>query len=131
MSLAVVLVDETTDGKKLHRTELKLVSERVTLREIIASRIKQEIDKHNSQKDEMFFGLVRPTDTEASLNGYKLRKPRTVSYEKQFEKAITAFENNGFFVLLNNKQIEALDEPLILTEDSEISFVKLVQLIGG
>ena len=131
MNLAIKLLDKTTDGKLYRETELRLVSNRSTLREILAQRIRQEVDKHNGSDRKLFSGLVQPSDTEEKLNGFKLRKPREVSYEKQLELAIEAFGNNGFFVLLDDRQIEDLDTPVTLREDSRLSFVKLVPLIGG
>ncbi len=126
-----MLLDKTTDGKLYRETELRLVSNRSTLREILAQRIRQEVDKHNGSDRKLFSGLVQPSDTEEKLNGFKLRKPREVSYEKQLELAIEAFGNNGFFVLLDDRQIEDLDTPVTLREDSRLSFVKLVPLVGG
>jgi len=40
MGLAVTLLDETTRGEVLNRTSLRLVSERVTMRELITQRIR-------------------------------------------------------------------------------------------
>lgn len=130
-AIALTLYDETTDGKMLNKVELRLVSQQTTLREVISQRIKQEVDKYNNQQQKIFQGLVQPTDTETMLNGYRLQKKRMISFEKQLEKAIEAFESNGFFVLLDDKQIEDLDSPLILKEDSHVGFIKLVPLVGG
>jgi len=130
-AIALTLYDETTDGKMLNKVELRLVSQQTTLREVISQRIKQEVDKYNNQQQKVFQGLVQPTDTETMLNGYRLQKKRMISFEKQLEKAIEAFESNGFFVLLDDKQIEDLDSPLILKEDSHVGFIKLVPLVGG
>jgi len=130
-ALAVTLYDETTDGKTVNKVELRLVSHNTTLRDVISQRIKHEVDKHNSKQQEVFQGLVQPTDAEVMLNGYRLRKKREISFEKQFEKAIQAFNANGFFALLDDKQVDDLDSPLILTEDSHLSFIKLVPLVGG
>lgn len=132
MALAVTLVDETTSGDVVNKTILKLVSERITLRELITQRIRDEVDKFNQKKSrEIFSGLVQPTDTEKALNGYKMRKPRLIEFDKQLQLALDAFESNGFFVLLDDRQVEDLNEPLTLTEHSKVSFIKLVPLVGG
>jgi len=132
MTLAVTLIDETTSGDVVGKTTLKLVSERVTLRELITQRIREEVDKFNQQKkQEIFNGLVQPSDTEKSLNGYKMRKPRLIEFDEQLLLALRAFESNGFFVLLDDKQVEDLDETLTLSEHSRVGFIKLVPLVGG
>ena len=38
---------------------------------------------------------------------------------------------NGFFLLVDDRQIEDLDEEVVVTVESTISFVKLVPLVGG
>jgi len=45
--------------------------------------------------------------------------------------ALDAFQKNGFFILVDNKQLEELNQEIRLTEHSKISFVKLTPLIGG
>jgi hypothetical protein len=80
---------------------------------------------------EVFSGLVQPTDTEATLNGYKLRENRKLDWEVQADAACAAFRRNGFVMLVANHQIEDLDEVIDLSGDLEVSFVKLVPLVGG
>lgn len=43
-------------------------------------------------------GLIQPTDTKAELNGYRLKKFRTLDWERHFEAAVKSFEVNGFFL---------------------------------
>lgn len=131
MNLAIKLLDKSTDGKLYRETALELVSSRTSLREILEKRIKQEVDKHNHGNLEVFSGFVQPTDTEAKLNGFKMRKPRRVSYEEQLELAIESFSSNGFFALLDDVQVEDLDSPITLRQDSRVTFIKLVPLVGG
>jgi len=45
---------------------------------------------------------------------------------KQLTKAIAAFKGNGFLVLLDDRQITDLDEPLDITPWSKITFLRLV-----
>ncbi len=55
MSLAITLLDDTTAGKVVNKTILKLVSERLSLCELITQRIRAEVDKFNrQQKQEVF-----------------------------------------------------------------------------
>jgi len=52
-------------------------------------------------------------------------------WERQFEGAIKSFEANGFFLLVDGKQVESLEEELELTSTSKVQFIKLVPLVGG
>jgi hypothetical protein len=105
----------------------------VTLRDLIRTRVREEVAKANAAIDngKAFRTLVQPTEAEATLNGYRLRKGKTIDWRRQADKAEDAFARNGFFVLVDGRQVEVLDEELALTADSEIRFVRLTPLIGG
>ncbi len=123
--------DETTAGQRTHTLILDLLTERVTVRELIRARIYQEVQDHNRSGATLFRGLVQPTDTEKTLNGFKFSKPRQLDWEEQYGRALEAFQRNGFFVLVGDRQAEGLDEEFEVKPDTEVSFVKLVPLVGG
>ena len=74
---------------------------------------------------------MQPTDAEATLNGYRMRAPRSVHWEKQAEIALQGFKTNAFFVLVGNRQVEDLDDEVDVEAASDVAFVRLVPLIGG
>ena len=110
---------------------LDFLTERITVRELIRSRVYQEVKDYNTQQPNHFQGLVQPTDAEQTLNGYKLRKPRQIDWEKQFEMAIAAFQSNGFIILVDDEQVTELDEDITIASETEVTFLKLVPLVGG
>ena len=75
--------------------------------------------------------MVSPTATERTLNGYKLTPRRAIDWETQFRRACEAFESNGFFLLVDDRQAESLDEEFSVGVETEVSFVKLTPLVGG
>ena len=103
----------------------------LTVRELIRLRVWQEVDAYNQQQGEYFSGLVQPGDAERTLNGYKMRRPRQIDAQKQYELAQQAFEQNGFIILIGDRQAESLDGVIVLEQTSEVTFLKLVQLVGG
>jgi hypothetical protein len=105
----------------------------VTLRDLVRTRVREEVAKANAAIAEGldFRTLVRPTEAETTLNGYRMRKGKTIDWRRQAERAEEAFGRNGFFVLVDGRQVEDLDEELALTADSEIRFVRLTPLVGG
>lgn len=127
----LVVHDATASGETTRTFTLEDLTERMTVRELIRARIYQEVQDHNRSSRELFHGLVQPTDTERTLNGFKFSKPRTLDWQEQYERALEAFERNGFFVLVGDRQAERLDEEFEVKPDMEVSFVKLVQLVGG
>lgn len=110
---------------------LDFLTEKITVKELIRSRVYQEVKDFNTQQPDYFQGLVQPTETEQTLNGYKLRKPRQIDWEKQFEKALTAFQSNGFIILVDDEQVTELDEEITIAPDTSVAFMKLVPLVGG
>jgi hypothetical protein len=110
---------------------LEGLDENTTVREIIRSRVYQEVMDFNQQQPEYYRGLVAPLDAEQSLNGFKVKKGRQLDWEEQFKRAIEGFETNRYFVLIGPRQAIHLDEVFHLTPETEISFVKLVPMVGG
>ena len=131
MALTLTVRDETTSGDTLREFALELLTERITVRELIRSRVYQEVQDYNRLRPPIFLGLVQPTAAEMALNGFKLRKPRTIDWKEQFARAIEAFETNGIFILVDDKQVESLDEEIVLRPDSRVSFLRLTLLVGG
>ena len=131
MPATLTVTDQTPAGKTTHSVTLQFPTERTTVRELIRSRVYQEVQDYNRRQPETFEGLVRPTEAEQTLNGFKLRKRRQIDWKQQFEKAIEAFQRNGFFILVGDRQAESLDEEVVIGRDARVSFVKLVPLVGG
>ncbi|MEV6289411.1 hypothetical protein AB0M41_03000 [Streptomyces sp. NPDC051896] len=127
----VTFRDETATGKPLTEWEVTGVPERMTVRELIRLRVREEVARHNARPTHRFNGLVRPDDAETELNGYRLREPRRIDWERQAEIAEHAFLANGFFMLAGDRQVENLDEIVDLTVDPDLVFIKLVALVGG
>lgn len=114
--------------------ELTVPSERLTIRELIRERVYQEVDDHNRKLREghagRFRGLVRPTDTEAALNGPP-SAAREINWKAQYELATKAFEDRRVLVLVGEKQATVLDEAFDVTPGLEVTFLRLVPLVGG
>ena len=52
--------DETLSGESLHEWSLEVMTERITVRELIRSRVYQEVQDHNLKQGPIFRGLVGP-----------------------------------------------------------------------
>jgi hypothetical protein len=127
----VSFIDETTAGERGTAWHLEIFEESLPLREVIRRRVFQEVAEHNAKGGEVFRGLVQPTGAERTLNGFKLRTPRRVDAEEQAEKALEAFSRNGFVVLVDDRQVEDLEAVVDLRMGTQITFLKLVPLVGG
>ena len=131
MTATLTIRDETTSGQVLNEWSLDVLTEWITVRELIRSRVYQEVQDYNHSQPEYFRGLVQPTNAEQSLNGFKLRKRRTLDWKPQFEKAITAFEANQIIILISDRQVSSLDEEIEIKPGTLVSFLRLTLLVGG
>jgi hypothetical protein len=137
MALTLTIRDETTDGRAAGETVVEFLTERVTVEELIRSRVYQEVQDYNQRQPEKFRGLVRPTDAEEQLNSFKLKTARQVDWKQQFEAAKRAFEKNQVLILIDNRQVDRLDETIDLrpgmadAPGTAVTFLKLTPLVGG
>ncbi|MGW7262437.1 hypothetical protein [Streptomyces sp. NPDC054842] len=127
----VTIVDETTSGDRGAGWGIEIAEERLTVGELIRRRVFQEVAEYNARRPRVFQGLVQPEDTERVLNGYALRTPRRVDPEAQTALALKAFAGNGFLVLVGDRQVTGPDEEIDLAPGTEVTFLKLVALVGG
>ncbi|MET9493248.1 hypothetical protein [Streptomyces sp. NPDC006552] len=128
----VTFVDETTSGDRGTAFGLEITEERLTARELIRRRVFQEVAEfHARSAPQVFQGLVQPEDTERVLNGYALRTARRIDPEAQTRRALAAFAGNGFLVLVGDRQVTDPDEEIELPLGVEVTFLKLVPLVGG
>jgi hypothetical protein len=131
----ITVQDQTISGKAIHELTVDMLTEQTTVRELIRSRIHQEVQDFNRKQGtgfgHNFKGLVEPTEAEATLNGHKPRASKPIDWKQQFERACDAFERNGILLLVDQYQPTELDEEITLTAKSTVSFVRLVPLVGG
>jgi len=120
MTLCVTIHDEALSGEQTGSIRLGLLSSTITLRELIRRRVFEGVQEYHAAPS-------------AAPNGSKPihTTKRYVDWEAQYSRALSAFARNGFFVLVGDRQVESLDEELTLRVDTDVSFVKLVPLVGG
>lgn len=127
----ILITDELLNGTVTNQFEIKLETDTLTVEELITKRVSLEIESYNKRLPTYFNGLVEPKDAERTLNGYKLKAKQLIDTEKQVYIALNAFQKNGFFILVDDKQLDELNQQVTLKSTSKISFVKLTPLIGG
>lgn len=127
----LMIRDELSSGEVVNEFTIEVLDELMTVRELIRSRVYEEVRVFNFNKPSYFRGLVQPSDAETALNGYKLREKRAVDWQKQYETALAAFGKNGFIILVDDQQVESLEQVIQLRVGTQVSFLKLVPLVGG
>lgn len=131
MPLTLTVHDESITGERTGGIVLEFLTECITVRELIRSRVYQEVQDYNLQKITGGRMLVQPSSTEAALNSPRAAAKSTVNWKPQFEKAVEAFERKQILVLIGSRQAASLDEEIVLTPSTTIAFLRLVPLVGG
>lgn len=132
MSSVVTIIDESLTGETVQETQLEIKDLTLSVQELIEQRIQQEVQAYNDKAEYKFQGLIQPTAQEQKLNAAVSQvKKSEVDAEKQVYVALDAFKKNGFFILVDDEQVESLEQELTLKQTSRVSFIKLTPLVGG
>lgn len=127
----ILISDELLNGTITNQFEIEVAENEITAQELIELRVHNEVESYNKKQTMYYKGLVDPSDAEKTLNGFKMKNQQNIDAEKQVYIALNAFQKNGFFILVDDKQIEELEQRIVLHETSKVSFVKLTPLVGG
>jgi len=130
-SPTLIVRDESLSGSVQQELSLSFLTERITVRELIRERVYQEVREYNAAPPRDYQGLVQPTEIEKSLNNRTTPAKPSMNWEAQYTKALEAFTDNKFFILVDNKQVDGLDEMVVISPTTIVSFIKLIPLVGG
>ncbi len=126
----VTIRDETLQRTEITEALLRVSSYRLTARELICERVEAECDERLDGKAGCDgTRLVQPDAVEMTLN--TRASPMVPDVGKRIALALSAFENNGFVLLVDDRQIETLEEEIEISERSIVTFLKLTPLVGG
>lgn len=144
MPTTLSIRDEAPSGEKSGPLVVEFLTETITVRELIRGRVYQEVQDYNQALAGGGGGggagpapLVRPTEEEEILNGPAAERAqrragrRQVDWKKQHELACEAFDRGGFLVLVDDEQKSSLDDEFTIRPGTEVTFLKLMPLVGG
>ena len=78
-------------GQRVAADAVTVLQAETTPRELIRSRVRQAVERHNQSQPEVFRGLVQPEESEQILNGFRMKVQRTLDWKVQFERACSNF----------------------------------------
>jgi hypothetical protein len=131
MSTTLTIRDGSLSGETLQEWSLEVLTERLTLRELIRSRVYQEVQDYNRRQPGRFLGLVAPGDDEQALNGARPTRPRQIDWNRQFDRALDAVRKKQVLVFVDDRQVDDLDEEIEIKSGTEVAFLRLTMLTGG
>lgn len=123
--VAVQIFDETTTGKRLGLGTMEVEAGEITLADLIEARVRAEFVR--GQRGEAITRLVQLHPEEARLNADAHREPLA----DEIAAALAAFETGQYLVLVDEYQLTSLHAPVALRPESEVTFLRLVPLVGG
>lgn len=123
--------DLTVYGQELHRFPLLLERPLLSVAALIDRRIQAEVGRYNRRGEAYFHGLVQPVGARVCGGAYKLRPRRRIHAGQQVDAALAAFLTGRFYLLLDGYRPLLLDEEVLVTETTELCFVKVSPVIGG
>jgi hypothetical protein len=145
MGALLKIVDEhfgSNASERVSGVELRLVSERISAREILRQRVEAEVEEVNRRKQAHVDGHAKTRSflididaesAEAKLNMPILgkRKPKLFDVEEETKRAVAAFEKRQFIMLFDDRQVDDIDAWVSVTPESEVVFLYLTPLKGG
>lgn len=111
---------------------LEFPTDRISARELIRSHVYESVKEHNMRcvtraaQDARGMHLV-----ERALNPSKRSTPGELDWRRAFDSALEAFQRRRILLLVDDRQVEDLDQPLELTNQSAVTFLRLLPLAGG
>jgi len=143
MGLILNITESTFGSNTSTPVTLHLPAERMTLADLIQRRAEAQVEERQRQleaktedrspfttlKESLLSGKTGTSRSARSFQGIDsgvLPDPERAGYV-----ALEAFKQNAFFVIIDGEQREELQEELLLRDDSEVEFIRLMPLIGG
>lgn len=121
MSVVVTVREETTSGSRSEGVELSFPTERLTVREIIRAWV-YEGTQDRAARERQACGSGCATAG--------ARAPHA-SWQEGFARACEEYGRGRVLVLAGDRQTESLDEVVELSRGIELTFLRLVPLVGG
>jgi hypothetical protein len=129
MPTTLTIHDRALDGTALHELTLEFLTERIDVHELIRSRVYQEVTEYNARRTARWAGLVQPEQAQRGTSPGT--PPRRVDWEAQVDRALRAFKTGTLLVIIDGRQVAALDEEFEIGVETSVAFVRLLPLIGG
>ncbi|WP_273215244.1 hypothetical protein [Runella zeae] len=116
-------------GVVQNQFKLTVSSNKVKIKDLIKSRVFQEVEIYNQNKSVFFQELTKFRKTSFGAN--TLKEPESVDAEEQYYFTLESFQKNRFFLLVDNQQYSDLEEEITIYQNISVSFIRLIALVGG
>jgi hypothetical protein len=108
---------------------------RLPLRSIIALKVQVEVERANRRRDVQLPLSVRYLTDDELLPGHGgtigSARRREIDRDAEVARALKAFGDRRYFVVLDGHRLEDLDEVVTLTPATKLQFIRVLPLVGG
>ena len=137
-----MLLTDEIGGEVYSVGELRLHKPVITVRELIGVRVDLEIEAHCAREADIRGRVSQDISShELQLNGedkasrpsifHTSRTGEVPARDRMIKAAEQGFLRNRFFILLDDRQAEHLDDPVQLDKTGNATFLQLTPLQGG
>lgn len=140
MPLQIAIVEKTVGQPMREAYTLHLVSERISAKDIASAHVRAEIERlndetrRNREKHDRVASFLVGTHshaTERRLNPIRKAYKKLLDPETEIETALQGIVDRHVIMLFDDREVEDLDTILTVTQDSTVTFLRLVPLVGG
>ena len=125
---------------------LEIATERITVAELIRRTVEEQIStmllKQRMEREAVQRALARqyltPEEIAAQAQQGRVRLPsrlpsavREIDPGVEVQRALDAFTRHHFYIFIQDRQVESLEEELSFTEQNSVTFLRLMPLVGG
>lgn len=131
-----VLLDLASERTTVRELIRRAVEEQVRLLRVDAARCRRALDRQYLSMDEIraqaATGVVRlPSPAPGGPGHADRRRAADLDVATEVAQAHRAFDGNVFVVFVGGRQVERLDEEIVLVLGQPVAFLRLVPLVGG
>ncbi|KAA3647659.1 MAG: hypothetical protein DWQ07_01360 [Chloroflexi bacterium] len=108
-----------------------------TLRDLITRVVLEEVERFKDRQDERrFMRVLTERQIEEGVEAGKIDSgerdlQQNVDLDPAVDAALAAFIDGLYFVFIDEVQYEELDQTIVVNEESQVTFIRLVALAGG
>ncbi|WP_415892927.1 hypothetical protein ACMXYN_00025 [Neptuniibacter sp. PT8_73] len=129
MSVQLNVIDTDIFNQNSKLITLCFSMEKISIKELIETRVMKEFNIEEEHKLKRADNSFIPTAKELKLNPAPSDPQQDVEIHK--DKAITSFLKNEYFIFINDVQKTDIEERILLSPTTRVTFLKLTPLIGG
>ncbi len=140
------IVGARRDAPALDTVLLDLLDERITVAELIRRTVEEQVHdlliKRKMDAEEARGALDRQYMTpqevlEQAQKGAvrfpskRVKQVPQIDAQAEVKKALGAFKAGAYFVMIDGRQVERLDEEITFAPGTKVTFLRLTPLVGG